>query len=64
MEVNKIAERLNISLEQAQQIKGIIKGDIDPTTVKSVQNWTSQCYNMPNRIELKLCATITPNKMD
>jgi hypothetical protein len=54
--VEQIAERLNITIEQATAIKGIIKGTIDPTTVKSVQNWISQCYNMPYKVELKLCA--------
>lgn len=56
MEVSKIAERLNIPIEKAEQVKSIIKGNVDPLTVKSVQIWVSECYNMPSRIELKLCA--------
>jgi len=56
MEVKKIAEKLNISLIQAEQIKGIIKGTIDPLSFKSVQDWGNQCYSLPSMIELKLAA--------
>lgn len=54
MLVETIAKRLNITVEQAATIKGIIKGNIDPEGFKSVQSWVAQCYNKPSKLELKL----------
>lgn len=54
MKIEKIAEKLNITIEQAQKIKGIIEGTIDPLTFDSVKKWVDQCYNMPSKLELKL----------
>ena len=56
MDINKIAELLNISIEQANQVRQIIKGRLDPLSFKSVQSWVDQCFNMPSKLELKLCA--------
>lgn len=54
MEVNQIATKLNITLDKATQIKGIIKGTVDPMSFTSVQRWVDQCFNMPSKLELKL----------
>ena len=56
MDINRIAELLIISTEQANQVRQIIKGRLDPLSFKSVQSWVSQCFNMPSKLELKLCA--------
>jgi hypothetical protein len=52
----RLAELLRIDIEQAAQVRGIIKGELNPQDYKSVQSWVSQCYNMPSKLELKLCA--------
>lgn len=54
MEVKEIAKRLNITEDQAVQVKGVIKGEIDPLSFSNVKKWVNQCYNMPSKTELKL----------
>jgi hypothetical protein len=54
MKIEKIAETLDVTIEQATKIKGIVNGTIDPLTFNSVKKWVDQCYNMPSKLELKL----------
>ena len=54
--VKKISDYLQVDLDTAKQIRGIIKGDVDPTKVPKVQQWLEECYNLPNRIELMMAA--------
>jgi len=56
MNIKELAEYLNITEKQAKDIKGIIKGTLDPLGFESVSTWVNQCYNMPSKLELKLCA--------
>jgi hypothetical protein len=56
MNIEKIAELLETTSDQARKVKGVIIGAIDPLTFNSVQSWVNQCYHMPNKIELKLAA--------
>lgn len=57
MNIENIAKRLNISLEQATKVKGIINGSINP--MEYAESWVNQCYNMPSKVELKLEALNT-----
>lgn len=54
MNIKKIAEKLNITIEQATKVKGIVTGTLDPLTFESVKKWVNQCHNMPSKLELKL----------
>lgn len=54
--VKRIASRLNIDRETAQTIRHIMDGSVDPKSFDSVDSWLRQCYNMPNTVELRMCA--------
>lgn len=47
----KIAECLNIDIQQARQVRGLIQGLINPDIFDSVHNWCRQCYNEPSNNE-------------
>ena len=52
--IETITKILNITIEQAIQVKGVIEGNIDPLSFESVTRWVGRCYNMPSKFELKL----------
>ena len=54
--IETIKDLLNITIDQATQVKGVIEGTIDPFNFKSVDKWIDQCYHFPNKAELKLKA--------
>lgn len=54
--VKRLVRDLDIDVEQATAVRGLIKGDIDPETITSVADWLAQCYNRPSDDELILCA--------
>jgi len=43
-------------IPEPQTVRGLMEGSIDPESFASVQRWVSECYNLPNRVELALCA--------
>lgn len=45
--VKKISEDLNIDIQQAKQVRGLIQGLINPDIFDSVHKWCRQCYNEP-----------------
>ena len=56
MDAIKLSKRLNITNLQALRVLSVIRGKTTPLRYKSVRSWVDQCYNMPNKVELKLCA--------
>jgi hypothetical protein len=54
--IKKIASFLNVSQEEAQAIKAVVTGKIDPRAFPKVAAWVNKCYNMPSRGELKMAA--------
>lgn len=54
--VKTIASKLAIPTSKAKVVRGLIDGSIDPNTFAKVQAWVRQCYNMPKRSELVMCA--------
>jgi len=46
--LKEISRYLNVTIEQAKEIKGLINYDINPDKYASVQEWFSQCYNVPS----------------
>jgi hypothetical protein len=56
MKADKIMNDLNIDLNQANQVLAVIKGQLDPTLIKPVQDWIAECYHRPSGVELKLAA--------
>src|SRR5690554_5792881 len=54
--VKTLAARLDIDPETARQIRGIMRGDIDPETLPGVSRWVSRCYNPPSAGELQMAA--------
>lgn len=47
---------LNCTVEQLEQIMGLIENKINPKLYTSVQKWSTQWYNEPNHDELVMCA--------
>jgi len=54
MKTQDIANRLNITEDQALQVKDLLAGKKDPRDYGNVVNWINQCYNEPYKIELIL----------
>jgi hypothetical protein len=52
----QIANCLNITLEQANLVRGIFDNKIDPMSIKDCYSWVNSCYNEPSNREKKLCA--------
>ena len=52
MTLKSISEQLNITKEQAKQIKDLINHKSDPVRFNSVQKWVSQCYTQPSHDEM------------
>lgn len=56
MDIKKIAERLDIPIESAIIIKGIIAGTISPKQFPGAIKYAEECYTPPSHLELKLYA--------
>lgn len=56
MSAKRIVQYLKVTLEGANQIRGVIKNEIKPMTFQSVQDWVKQCHNEPSYHEKKMCA--------
>jgi hypothetical protein len=54
--IKTIAAQLNITPEQARQVKGVITGKICTGKFESVNSWVRQCHNEPKLYEKRLCA--------
>jgi hypothetical protein len=54
--LKKIGTTLNITREQAQQVRGLITGKIPTGQYKSVVQWVRQCYNEPTIAEKRMVA--------
>jgi len=54
MTYKEIADELNISIEKAKEVKGVITRKIPPENYESVRKWVKQCYNEPTNSEKKL----------
>jgi len=51
-----LTARLDVDPATARQIRGIMRGDIDPETLPGVSRWVSRCYNRPSAGELEMAA--------
>ena len=50
--IKTLETRLNISRTDAKIVRGLMKGDIEPETIPSTNEWVNQCYNRPSQDEL------------
>jgi len=54
--IRTLTRDLGISEAEAQTVRGLIKGTVDPETVEATDRWIRQCYYRPSDAELVMHA--------
>ena len=54
--MTRLVNELNLDMQVARRIRGLMKGDIDPRTSGAVQQWIGLCHHEPNEEALIMCA--------
>jgi len=52
----RLARDLNVDLDVAKRVRGLMDRSLDPDDSEAVQRWVRQCYNEPSWREKVMCA--------